>query len=83
MAFPSMCDTMLTSYTISLLKNVEFCSIEELNLLSYFFLQYVYTCLSVTFVTDGHTVGRKWFNGCGDVVSWIFFMEVSKLITSG
>jgi len=37
--FPSMCDTRLSSYTISLLINVEFCSIEELNVLNYFFLQ--------------------------------------------
>jgi len=81
--FPSICDTRLTSYTISLLKNVKFCSIEELNVLSYFFLQDLYPCLSFKFVTDGHTVGRKWFNGYGDVASWIFFMGVSILITSG
>jgi len=78
-----MCDTRLTYYTISLLINFEFCSIEELNVLSYFFLQDFYSCLSVKFVTDGHTVGRKWFNGCGDVASWIFFMGVRILITSG
>ena len=36
---PSMCDTRLTSKTILLLINVEFCSIEELNVLCYFFLQ--------------------------------------------
>jgi len=80
--FPSMCDTRLTSYTISLLINDEFCSDEELNVLSYFFLQDFYPCLSVKFVTDGHTVGWKWFNGCGDVVSRIFFMAVIILITS-
>jgi len=45
--FPSMCDTRLTSYSISLLIKVEFCSIEELNVLSYFFLQEFYPCLSV------------------------------------
>jgi len=38
--FPGMCDTRLTSDTISLLINVEFYSIEEFNMLSYFFLQY-------------------------------------------
>ena len=57
--FPCMCDTRLTSYTILLLINVEFYSIEELNVLSYCFLQDFYPCLSVKFVTDGHTVGRK------------------------
>ena len=81
--FPSMCDTRLTSYTIALLINVEFCNIEELNVLSYFFLQDFYPCLSVKFVMDGHTVGRKWFTGCGDLASWIFFIGVSILITSG
>jgi len=50
--FPSMCDTRLTSFTISLLINVEFCSIEELDVLSYFFLQDFYPCLTVKFVTD-------------------------------
>ena len=78
-----MNDTRLTSYTISLLINIEFYSIEELNMFSYFFLQYFYSCLSVKFVTDGHTVGRKWFTGCSDLASWIFFMGVSILITSG
>jgi len=69
--FPSVCDTSLTSYTISLL-NVAFCSIEELNLFTsiYFFLQDFYPCLSFKFVTDGHTVGRKWLTGCGDFSSW-------------
>jgi len=62
---------------------LNFCGIEELNVLSYFFLQDFYPCLSVKFVTDGHTVERKWFTGCGDLASWIFFMEVSILITSG
>jgi len=52
-------------------------------MLSYFFLQYFYPCLSVKFVTDGHTVGREWFTGCSDLASWIFFMGVSILITSG
>jgi len=80
--FPSMCDTRLTSSTILLLINVEFCSIEELNVLSYFFLQ-DFSCLSVKFVVDGHTVGRKWFTGCGDLASWIFVMGVSIIFTSG
>ena len=71
------------SFTISLLINVEFCSIEELNVLSYFFLQYFYPCLSVKFVTNGHTVGRKWLTGCGDFASWIIFIEVSIRIISG
>ena len=56
--FSNMCDTRL-----SLLINVKFCSIEELNVLSYFFLQDFYPCLSVKFVTGGNTVGRKWFTG--------------------
>jgi len=81
--FPGMCDTRLTSYTISLLINVDFYNIEELSMLSYFFLQYFYPSLPVKFVTDGHTVGRKWFTGCIDLASWIFFMGVSLLITSG
>jgi len=78
-----MCDTRLTSYTISVLINVEFGSIEEWNVLSYFFSQEFYLCLSVKFVTDENTVGRKWFTCCGDLASWIFFMGVSILITSG
>jgi len=81
--FPGMCDTRFTSYTISLLKNVEIYSIEELNVLSYVFLQDLYPCLSVKFVTDGHTVRRKWFTGCSDLASWIFFIGVSILITAG
>ena len=81
--FPSMCDTRRTSYTISLLINVEFCSIEELCVLSFFFIQDFYPFLSVKFVADGHIVGRKWFTGCGDFASWIFFKGVSILITSG
>jgi len=81
--FPRMCDTRLTSYTISLLINVEFCSIGELNVLCFFFLQICHPCLSVKFVTDGHTVGRKWFTSCGDLASWSFFIRVSILITSG
>jgi len=76
-----MCDTRLTSYATSLLINVEFGSIEEWNVSSYFFSQEFYLCLSVKFVTDGHTVGRKWFTGCGDLASWIVFMGVSILIT--
>ena len=46
--FPSMCDTRLTSFTISLLINVEFCSIKELNVLSYFkFSSISFPCSSV------------------------------------
>jgi len=53
-------------------------------MLSYFFLLDLYPCLSVKFVTDRHTVGRKWFTGCGDLAIWIFFfMGFSILITSG
>ena len=80
-----MCDTRLISYTISLfnLMNVEFCSIEDLNVLRFPFLQELCPRLSVKFVTDGHTVGRKWFTGCGDLASWIFFMGFSIHITSG
>ena len=74
---------IIQMYTMSLLINVEFCGIEDLNVLSYFFLQDFYLCVSVKFVTDGHTVGRKWFNGCGAVVSWSFFTGVSILITPG
>jgi len=75
-----MFDTRLTSYSISLLIYVELCSIEELTLLSYFFLQDFYPYLFVK-VTDGHTVGRKWFTACGDLASWILFMGVGILIT--
>jgi len=50
--------------------------------LSYFFLQDFYPCLSVKFVTDVLTVGRKLFTGSGDLASWIFFMGVSILNTS-
>ena len=78
-----ICDTRITSYTISLLITVEFCSIEELNVLSYFFLQDCYLCLFVKFVTDRHTVRRKWFTSCVDFASWILFMGVSMLITFG
>jgi len=64
--FPSMCDTWLTFYTISLLINVEFCSIEELNVLCYFFIQDFYPCLSNLSRTDilwdgnGLLVVLKW-----------------------
>jgi len=59
------------------------CSIEELNVFIYSFIQrFFYPCLSVTFVTDGHTVGRKWLTSCGDLASWIFVMGVIILITS-
>jgi len=51
-------------------------------MLSYFFLQYFYPCLSVKFVSDGHTVGRKWLTGCGDLASPSFVMGASILITS-
>ena len=59
--FPSMCDTRLTSYTISLLINVEFCSDEELNVLSYFFqIFFIHVCL-----VDG-------LSYCGtEVVNWL------------
>ena len=63
-----MCDTWLTSYTISLLINVEFRSIEELNVLSYFFSprflsMFVYQILSRTdTLWDG--------NGLLVVVTW-------------
>jgi len=62
---------------------LNFAGMEELNVLSNFFLQDFYPCLSVKFVTDGHTVGRKWFTGCGDLASLIFFMGFSILISSG
>jgi len=78
-----MCDTRLISYTISFLINVEFCSIEQFNVLCCFFLLYFLSMFVFQIVTDGHTVGRKWFTGCGDLASWIFFMGVSILITSG
>ena len=78
-----MCDTMLASYTVSLLIDVACCSLEEFNVLSYLFFKDFYPCLSVKFVTYGHTVGRKGLTGCGDSVSWTFFMGVSILITSG
>jgi len=64
------------------LINVEFCNIEELNVLSYFFFPR-FLSMFVKFVTVVHTVGRKWFNGCGDVACWIFFMGVRLLITPG
>jgi len=61
-----MCVIRLTFYTISLLINVEFCSIEELNVLKRNSLRFSFM-----------------FTGCGDLASWIFFMGVSILITSG
>ena len=66
--FPSMCDTRLISYTISFLINVEFCSIEELNVLSYFFLSkfFIHVCLSTLSRT-----GILWGgNGLLVVVTW-------------
>jgi len=51
--------------------------------LSYLFFIDFCPCLSVKFVTDGHTVERKGLTGCGDLASWIFFIGVSILITSG
>jgi len=74
-----MCDTRLTSFTVSLLIDVTLCSNEELNVLSYFFAN---PCFSVIFVTDGHTVVQKMLTGCGDLASWNFFMGVSMIITS-
>ena len=55
--FPSMCDTRLSSYTISLLINVEFCSIEKLNVLSYFFNQVFNEILIIRFANGGRAVG--------------------------
>jgi len=72
-----MCDTRLT---ISLLINVDLCGIEELNVLSYFFLQDIYPCWSFKFVMDGHTVGRKWFTGCSELASWISSWESVYLL---
>ena len=80
MTFLSKCDTRLTSYTVSLLIYGASCSIEELNVL--LSSKIFNPCLSVKFVTDGHTVGRKWLTGCDELVSWIFLMGVSMLITS-
>ena len=74
---------MLTSYTVSLLVDVAFCSLEEFDVLSSLFFKDFYPCLSVKFVMYGKTVGRKWLTGCNDSVSWIFFMGVSLLIISG
>ena len=78
-----MCDSRLASYIVFnfIIKNDEFYRIEDLNAFSNFFSK---RCVSmfVTFVTDEHTVGRKWFTVCGDLASWIFFMEVCILITS-
>ena len=53
------------------------------NLISYLLFKGFYPCLFVKFVTDGHTEGRKWLTGCGELAGWIFFMGVSILITSG
>jgi len=65
--FPSMCDTRLTTYTISWLINVEFYSIEELNVSSYFFLQdFIHVCLSNLSQTDTLRDG----NGLLVVVTW-------------
>ena len=52
-------------------------------MLSYSFFKDFYPRLYVKFVTDGHTVGRKWLTGCGELAGWIFLMGVSILITSG
>jgi len=60
---------------ISLYGGIEFVTL--------LFAQDLYPCLSVKFVTDGHTVGRKWLTGCGELTNWIFFMGVSILITPG
>jgi len=76
--FLSMCDTRLTS-TVLLLICVARCSLEEFNVLCYLFFKN--PCLSVQFVTDGHSMGRKWLTGCGDLASWFFFMGVSIFIT--
>ena len=43
------------------------------------FFQDFYPCLSFKFVTDEHTVVRKWLTGCDDLASWIVFMGVSIL----
>jgi len=59
---------------------LNFAGMEELNVLSNYFFQDLYACLSVKFVTDGHTVRRKRFTGCGDLASWIFFMDSVYLL---
>jgi len=62
-----MCDTRLTSYTISLLINVEFDSIEELNEQSYFFPNiFIHVCLLNLLRTDTLCDG----NGLLVVVTW-------------
>jgi len=72
-----MCDTRLTFYTVSLLIYVEFCSIEEFNLLCYFFSKmFSHDCLSNLSRTD-----ILW-DGNGLLVEVIFFMGVSILTTS-
>ena len=63
-----MYNTRLTSYTVPLLVIVAFCSIEELNVLSYFFSKIlIHVCLSRNFLrTDILWDG----NGLLVVVTW-------------
>ena len=71
-----MCDTRLTSYTISLLINVEFWSIEELNVFSYFFLQDVLAM----FVCQ-RCYGRIY---CGtEMVYWLWWLGQLNFLHGG
>ena len=79
--FPSVCDTRLTPCTVLLLLDGAWCRIEELNALKYFFPKiFIHVCLSNLWRTDILWVEMvKWLW----LASWIFFMGVNILITSG
>jgi len=66
--FPSMCDTRLTSFTISLLINVAFCTIEGLNVLSYFKFYTIFFSMCVCQFFHGRTY-------CGTkMVYWLWWL---------
>jgi len=71
-----MCATWLTSFTILLLINVEIRSIDELIVLSYFFLQ-DFLSMFVCQICHGRTYSGA---GCGDLASWVSSWESVYLL---
>jgi len=81
--FPSMCTTRLTSYIISLNDKCWILKYWGIECVKLPFSPRFVSLFLFQFVTDVHAVERKWFTGCGDWASLIFFVGVSILITSG
>ena len=64
--FPSVCDTSLTSYTVSILIDVAFCILDKFNVLGNFFRNSLF--MFVCQICDG----RK---HCGmEMVNWLWWL---------